>query len=357
MLFLSKNCHYGVRGAPLKWFESYLTSRYQYVQISNSKSNQQRIDCGVPQGSIIGPILFLLYINDLPQATNLFSIMFADDSNVFTAGSSTAECIETLNKELVLLTSWIHSNKLSLNVDKSHLIVFSKAQHAPTDSIVLLDRKQLTQVHSIKFLGVIIDDKLSWQQHVNYIRGKLSRTIGILSRVRRTLNPSTLRNIYFAFTHPYLTYCLDVWGQCSAQLFQSIFVLQKRAIRTLSSSKKNAPTANLFSSLNILPLRNLYIQSIAIFMFKFHRHLLPPVFDDLFSHNTQVHSVGTRQASLLHPPRTNTRIGQKSIRFRGCFIWNQLRRSLNTDSSLFTFKKHLKNSLSSGLEIRLTPLQ
>jgi len=357
LILVRKLYRYGVRGAPLKWFENYLLNRHQFVQISNSKSNQQLIKCGVPQGSIIGPILFLLYINDLPQATSLFSIMFADDSNVFTAGSSTAECIETLNRELVLLTEWIHSNKLSLNVDKSHLIVFSKARHAPNDSTVFLDGKQLTQVHTIKFLGVIIDDKLSWQQHVNYIRGKLSRTIGILSRARCYLNQSTLRNIYFAFTHPYLTYCLDVWGQCSAHLFQSVFRLQKRAIRTLTSSKKNAPTANLFSSLNILPLKSLYIQSIAIFMFKFHHHLLPPVFDDLFSYNSQVHSINTRQARLLHPPRTNTRIGQKSIRFRGCLIWNQIRHSVNPDSSLFTFKKHLTTSLRSGLEIHLIPIQ
>jgi hypothetical protein len=356
-ILLRKLGHYGIRGAPLKWFESYLSNRHQFVQLLNSKSTLQSIECGVPQGSIIGPILFLLYINDLPQATSLFSIMFADDSNVFTEGTSTAECLETLNKELVLLTSWIHSNKLSLNVEKSHLIVFSKARNPPNDAMVFLDGKQLTQVHSIKFLGVFIDDKLSWQQHINYIRGKLSRTIGILSRAKILLNQSTLRNIYFAFTHPYLTYCIDAWGQCSVQLFQSVFRLQKRAIRILTTSTRNAPTANLFSSLNILPLKDLYVQSIAIFMFKFHHHLLPPIFDNLFALNSQVHSINTRQSRLLHPPRTNTRFGQKSIRSRGCFIWNQLHHSLSTDSSLFSFKKHLVNSLRSGLEIRLTPIQ
>jgi hypothetical protein len=228
-ILLRKLYAYGIRGNIQDWFSSYLLSRSHSVCIGETSSPLLRIQCGVPQGSILGPLLFLLYINDLPHSSELMPIIFADDTNVFCDGNTVQECMQTLNSELTKLSKWIRSNKLSLNVEKSHFIVFSKSQvlDLPQPSI---DGKEINRVNSLKFLGFIIDDKMTWGQHIRHIRGKVSRSIGLLARSRHLLNSATLKTLYYAFIYPYLSYCIDIWGQCNISLFQSVVRLQKKQL-------------------------------------------------------------------------------------------------------------------------------
>ena len=137
--------------------------------------------------------------------------------------------------------------------------------------------QSIERVRSFKFLGVLIDEKLTWNDHINYIRGKISRLLGVLRCARQYHNRETLILLYYAFIYPYLSYCVDVWGCCTGGLFNSVFKLRKRAIRLITFSKSREHADPLFKSLSILPLKNIYIITIALFMFKHHHHLLPPV--------------------------------------------------------------------------------
>ena len=226
--------------------------------------------CGVPQGSILRPILFLLYINDLPSASELLPIIFADDTNLFCSGHNADECIAKVTSEAERVVEWVRANRLSLNVDKTQYMVFQRGRSIGPQNCLAVDGKSIERVTSMKFLGVIVDEKLSWEHHVAHIRKKIARSIGMICSVRPLLNQNTLVKLYHAFIRPYLTYCLDIWGCCSKSHFLSIFKSQKRAIRIISFASRRAHTHELFQSLKSIYLNSLYILSVASLMFKEH---------------------------------------------------------------------------------------
>ena len=182
-ILFDKLYHYGIRRVALTWCKSYLSNRYQYVTYNGVKSSQQIIRCGVPQGSILGPLLFLIYINDLPMVCkHAMAIMFADDTNIFLSNSNIDDLQDLVNEELSHLTAWLKINKLSLNVKKAHYMVFTN-KRAPASTIKLeINDERIVETCKTKFLGVIIDNKLTWKEHVNYISGKIARGIGIITK-------------------------------------------------------------------------------------------------------------------------------------------------------------------------------
>ena len=176
-IMLSKLYHYGIRGVAHKWFGSYLNNREQYVEYAGTKSELNNITCGIPQGSILGPLLFLLYINDLANVSNvLFSILFADDSNLFISGDDPNDLVSTMNKAMIKVIDWLRANKLTLNTDKTHFVLFRRQRKlANLTQSLIISGQHIAQVKSTKFLGIIIDDSLKWGEHAKYVKGKISR--------------------------------------------------------------------------------------------------------------------------------------------------------------------------------------
>ena len=161
---------YGIQGLALRWFEDYLHDRKQYVTYNSYKSNQEAIKCGVPQGSILGPLLFLIYINDLSSVSEAcFSILFADDTNMFITGHNVSEMCNQLNADLFRVQEWLHCNKLSLNVLKTHYMIFTPRNKIYDDVSIIINNTKISRVYVTKFLGVQIDSQLSWKMHIDYI--------------------------------------------------------------------------------------------------------------------------------------------------------------------------------------------
>ena len=159
-------------------------------------STQSEVVCGVPQGSILGPILFLLYINDMCNISNkLKFILFADDTNIFFTDNNVTNCVSKLNAELLKLNKWFLLNKLSLNIAKTNFIVFGKFNNDKNIK-VCIDKNELTRVNETKFLGVYIDSNLSWKKHISYFSSKLSKTVGVLQHVRYLLDEKSLYMLY-----------------------------------------------------------------------------------------------------------------------------------------------------------------
>ena len=344
-ILLQKLYHYGIRGSALEWFKSYLTDRKQFVYFNNTKSNYRDVICGVPQGSILGPILFLIYINDIVNVSRLlFPILFADDSNVFYAGKDPDEMIKTMNNELKKLLVWLKANKLCLNVKKTHYMFFSPPHKCVNSSTkLIIEGEIINQVSETKFLGVIVDSKLSWANHINYISKKISKGIGILNKVRKYLPRSCLTTLYYSFVYPYLNYCLEVWGKSTENVMSKIFKLQKRAVRVISNEAWRAHSEPLFDKLKILPINKIYIYKIGTFMYKYHQGLLPAIFDNVFKRTTQVHNYNTRQ--VYHVPLITRSKRQRTAAYQGPIIGNYFAQRINPNCTLNTYKKNLRTYL------------
>ena len=172
-ILLDKLYFYGIRGQAFEWFSSYLHNRQQLVNYCGCESDFITIKCGVPQGSILGPLLFLLYINDLPQVSEYFMpILFADDTNLFATGYSLNDIVSEINKEIANIYAWVKANKLSLNIDKTNFMLFTSKCVPRSINGIFIDENKIMEVTETKFLGVIIDCKLDWSPHITYISKK-----------------------------------------------------------------------------------------------------------------------------------------------------------------------------------------
>ena len=344
-VLIQKMYKYGIRGVCLKWFENYLSNRKQYTIFNNVVSDESSINCGVPQGSVLGPLLFLLYINDIANVSNLFfTILFADDTNLFINGKNVHNLIESINQNLKKLVEWLKLNRLSLNVSKTNYMVFSLKKSVTFTSEIYINQDALKRVYSKKFLGIIIDSKLTWKEHVNHIRNKISKALGILYKSRKIFKVSTLLTIYYSFVYPYLIYCIEIWGSANDNVIYPLLKLQKRVVRTIVNAKFRAHTQPIFIKLNILNVSKLYEHFIILFMYKFNKGMLPSFVKDMFTVTTGLHSYETRQAASykLYVPKGKTNAIYKTIRFKGIQFWNLILNKIDTNCGLATYKKKLK---------------
>ena len=331
---------YGIRGKVLNWFEDYLRNRQQFVAFKGHNSNITNISCGVPQGSILGPLLFLIYVNDIVKSSTIASFfLFADDTTVFHSHKNIATLTEILNTELSKISRWFKCNKLSLNVDKTNFIIFQSSHLQNVHNINLhIDRLPLVQKESFKFLGVYIDSHLSWNDHTHNISILIARGIGILHKLKHLLTSKTLYMLYNSLILPYITYCNTVWGNCCKTKINAIFLLQKKALRICTHSDYLASTDPIFCRLKTLKITDIYNLQTAIFMYKFSNNLLPLSFRSFFEYNKNIHTYPTRHSSDFHLVNPKTLLAHKSIRHVGPDIWNSLPLTIKSSTRLFTFK-------------------
>ena len=231
-VLISKLEHYGIRGLALDWFQSYLRNRKQFVHYNGFSSSISGVTCGVPQGSILGPLIFIIYVNDNMNSCKLLHfILFADDTNLIYSNSDFDMLINNVNQELCNLTNWFQSNRLSLNVKKTHYILFG-SKHVPlnVNNNIYLNNNVIEKVSCTKFLGITVDEHLNWHNHISNLTSQLSRSIGILNRVRYILPRQTLLTLYFTLVHPRLLYGIIAWGNASPTALNRVICLQKRAI-------------------------------------------------------------------------------------------------------------------------------
>ena len=228
-ILLAKLNHYGIQGVSKDWFKSYLSNRNHYVSINGIDSGLTSINCGVPQGSVPGPLLFSLYINDLNQAMKFCKVHhFADDTNLLCLSNSIKKLNKLVNTDLKHLVNWLNANKISLNVKKTEMVIFKSNQKKfEGDLKIKLCGKRLYPTEGVKYLGVKIDRTLSWQYYVNDLSIKLNRANALLFKMRKYVGLKILKSIYFAIFDSYLSSCCLVWAQ-NRSTIQRILILQKK---------------------------------------------------------------------------------------------------------------------------------
>ena len=363
-LLCDKLEYYGLRGNINKLIKSYLTDRKQYVSLSGFDSEIKNITCGVPQGSSLGPLLFLIYINDFRLCLDKTSSgHFADDTFLI-FNSKNPKTIETvMNYELKLMTKWLRLNKLSLNAAKTELIFFHSQKHKLNydDITIKLNRRiKLKPVDYVKYLGMLIDKYLSWNFHVNELCKKLARANGILSKLRYNAPLENCIQVYYAIFYSHLSYGCNVWGLGNSDNIDKVEVLQKKCIRIISFAPHNSHTNQLFQALKLLKVRDVIKINQLKLIYDFYDNSLPTDLMNLFKSCTNVHTTNMQLNSsiknLIYIPRANTTTyGINSIKYTCAKLWNSFfdkgisinsARDMNVPfsklKSVYHFKKVLK---------------
>ena len=343
-ILLSKLEAYGITGSAHQWITNYFCNGIQFVQIGNSKSDSLRQICGVPQGSILGPLFFILYINDLPACCNALEfILFADDTSIFFEHNDLDVLTSHLNVQLNNVSTWLKANKLSINVKKTKLMIFRPRQKTvPITRQIVLDNNALEQVDNTKFLGVYIDQHLEWKTHVNFIAAKISKSVGLLYKAKYYLPSKSLLTLYYALIYPYLTYCNLIWASTYVTNLQRIYLLQKRAVRAISKADYKASSKPLFANLKILDVFSIYSLQVSSFMYLYHNDALPISFTQIFQTGNQIHRYSTRYSDFYRPHICRTNIKKFSVLFQGPRIWNSLPNDIKNAPSFSIFKRMIK---------------
>ena len=378
-LLVTKLNKIGIRGSASEWFHNYLSKRQQFVQIEKEKSTLLEVESGVPQGSILGPILFLIFFNDLIKSSSLFMLLFCDDTTILASGPNLNELVNKVNIELQKISQWFRSNEMSLHPLKTKFTVFhSPGQIIPWDEInLVIDEndpncsnydpnliKKLEYVNSnsdipaIKFLGVYFDPTLSFKYHIDQLNLKLSKALFLLRRAKNILDINSLTSLYFSTFHCHLIYGILIYSSAVPTVLNSLISKQKMAVRCISNSKYNAHTAPIFKKLNILPFDLLVKYFQLQFMHDHKFNLLPRSFNNVWR--------TIAESNVLYPIRNNQ--DYRIIRARTCLterlpvcrfpkIWNEYHSDiLKNVFSRKAFKIKLKKELIESISIFCTRL-
>ena len=308
------------------------------------------MECGVPQGSTLGPLLFLLYINDLRYCLNkTSSTHFADDTCILYSNNlknNKPKTLETvLNTDLKAVVEWLKANRLSLNAKKSKLLIFqSKRKTLNYDNFsIKLDGVKLKPESYVKYLGMIIDNHLSWDDHIQNLSIKLSRANGILAKLRHFVPRKTLISVYYAIFHSHLYYGCIVWSQSIAKNVKKINVLQKKCLRIINFAAYNSHTNLLFKDSQILKLDDIIKNNQIILAFQFVNNLLPDDLNNLFNRNVnKYHTRNMEKGGLILPKINSVSYGEKSLCFQVPKTWNLF---ISTNTKQINNTEQLKHEL------------
>ena len=302
--------------------------------------------CGVPQGSVLGPLLFILYINDFSKASSVLDLhLFADDSNLFYSNKK-LQSIETIvNNKLSKIHEWLCASRLSLNASKTKYVLFHPAKKVVANTISLHPHnKRTSETKPVKCLGVLIDSHLNWKEHIQNLSKKLSKSIGIICKIRHYVSSQILIQLYHAIIYPFLTYGCMVWGNNYITNIKPIEILQKRTIRITTYTKVDAHTTPLFAKLNLLKLQDIITLYIACFMYNYSNSNIPNAFNSFFTAVNKSHTYNTRLASKSSFvfPKVRTNYGKFNIRFFAPKIRNEIEESLKNLSFRIFFNGNSK---------------
>ena len=299
----------------MDWFRNYLTNRTQKVTYANQMSTSLVLDFGVPQGSVLGPLLFVLYINDLPDCLKNCSIsMYADDTIIFYTGLDTNEIMRFLQEDLNRVAQWMENSRLILSERKTKLMLFgTKPRLNKVSSFnVQINGHDIERIPKFSYLGVMLDENLTWKEHTEVVCNKVSKRLGLLSRIRSCLTLEASKNVYNSLVLPIFDYVDVILSELSFGCYQDLQKLQNRAARIVLQQHRSE---NVFTRLNWTDLATRRSRHKCILVFKCLNDMVPVYLSDYFVRNHSIHSYNTRRKNDLRLPKPKLTLGKKHLDF------------------------------------------
>jgi hypothetical protein len=338
-ILLNKLKHYNFSDLALSWVQSYLKNRQQRTIITKNGvkfiSDWQKIKCGVPQGSILGPLFFLIFMNDVPKNVSSNLILYADDTTAIVKASHFEGLKLELNRSLLDLSNWFSANGLKLNCSKTQIVKFQTIQNKQNLNFELnFNENILSFVEHTKFLGIHIDKNLTWKQHTEMVVKKLNTACFQMYVLRNIIDLKTKLMVYYALFFSTLQYGIELWGSTSHA--QKVFKVQKKFLRILSHTTKRTSCKPLFKKYEILTMPSLYIFKILIYL----KYNYESFIDKQFNHKYP-----TRFKDDLQYPRHRLLLFEKTPYYMSLRLYNNLPSTLKKENNISAFKRKLKNYL------------
>lgn len=345
-ILLEKLEHYGIRGLTHSWFKSYLTNRKQYVVINNTQSTVRTVKCGVPQGSVLGPLLFLIYVNDIATSLEENNIirLFADDTNIFMYNKSPQRLKENMNSAISNLFEWFNANKLTVNLGKTSYTIFKKKKKKTPSYLndIKIGNTVIHRVKSSKYLGVTIDENLDWKHHISNLKKSLIKIKNSFKIIKNHVPEHNKIQLFNSYFYSKIQYGIEVYGQASSKLIKQLQIQQSRALKILFNKDFLTPTLNLHKEFNVLMVNDVYKSNILKFVFKQQNNMTPALFKTFFIKNGNIHDYNTRQKKHLYITRLNKRFSKKRIKYQGSILWNSTPKEIKSIKSVKSFSKAMK---------------
>lgn len=354
-ILINKLYNIGLRDTVLNWFKSYLYGRKQKVKFDNVLSEEQEIKYGVPQGSILGPLLFLIYINDLVDIFEGLEIkckLFADDIMLFFSSNNISLIEKVLNEALKRLLNWLNNNQMKINISKTvFMVIRDRRSKLYGKCEINVKNEKIKEVTETKYLGIIIDNALNFDSNANYVAKKIAKKINVLYRLNHNVSNYTKCILYKSIVLPHFDYCSSVminYSQNKLDIFQK---LQNRAMRVILGVNKYTSVAKMLETLGWLSIKQRMMYNLGIFVYKMVNSFFPAYLCDRIQPNSVRNYYNTRNNNLINIVNTRTKSAEKTITYLGYNFFNDLPNEIQSQATIPAFKRLLVTWIKTNIDI------
>lgn len=339
--------NYGLSGIVLKWFYNYLRHREQRVKCGETISGNLTVEHGVPQGSILGPLLFMLYINNICESLKHCKIhLFADDAVLYFSGNNLEDINKCINDDLKNVANWLQDNALKLNLDKTNAMLISEKPRTAAemnDFKIKIEGVEIKIIDKVKYLGIIINSNLKFGDHIDYICKKISKKLGILKRSSVYLSTWSTKTVYNTIILPHFNFSSTILYLSNVQQIQRLQKLQNRAMRIILKLSRYTSIKQMLMQLNWLPIKEMLELNSLIFIHKIKSGLMPAYFNGMMRSFNEIHNYNTRNKDSFTLNHKNSKKAQNSIFFKGLIAYNKLPANVRGIVSIKNFKSRVKS--------------